>query len=493
MKTRILLCLFIGAYITYFSIFSVIRYRTLYSSYFDLGIMHQTVYNTYNAVKTQDFSRFLELTNPYGSDQIKRIAIHNDLILAFLSPFYFIHAGPETLLVIQTVILALGAIPIFLLAEYEFRKYKSGSWTALLFAFAYLLYTPLERANIFDFHGVTLATTFLLFMFYLWFIGRKGWSFIFLVLSLLTKEQIGLTTSVFGAYAVYSAYKLEKGTVRKYIFGVLVMIVSFAWSLLSISYLIPYFRGATHFALKYYKEFGNTPITIVIGMFEKPIVILKSIFNPESFNYLLFVIGPIGFFAVLSPSIIIALPEFGINLLSKNGNMQNIFFHYTSVITPFIFIASIFGAKKFGEWLKRRVEFSPLIMISAIISLFTVYFAYVNGPLPFTRAQEIHPFKYPQKEIKDVELWADTLQSEKIKVASTGQLAPFFTSRRYFYNFSGNYFLADYVVLRITEITEYPEKKELVPIYKKLQNDPGFDLIYKSKNFEVYKKLKPVK
>ena len=45
-KVSIVLWSMILLYIGYFSFFTILRYKTLYSSYFDLGIMHQTVYNT---------------------------------------------------------------------------------------------------------------------------------------------------------------------------------------------------------------------------------------------------------------------------------------------------------------------------------------------------------------------------------------------------------------------------------------------------------------
>src|SRR3990167_1404353 len=142
-KYQILLWIFILAYIVYFSYFTILRYKTLYASYYDLGIMHQTVYNTYSAVKTGDWNRFLELTNPTGTEQIKRMAIHNDLLLALLSPFYFIHSGPETLLIIQSVITALGAIAIFKISNNVLKN----DLLSLIFSVSYLLYFPLQRAN----------------------------------------------------------------------------------------------------------------------------------------------------------------------------------------------------------------------------------------------------------------------------------------------------------------------------------------------------------
>src|SRR3989338_7189107 len=109
-KIEIILWVFIIAYALYFSYFTVLRYKTLYASYYDLGIMHQTVFNTYSAIKNNDWSRFLEMTNTTGAEQIKRMAIHNDPLLALMAPFYFIHSGPETILIIQSVMVALGAI-----------------------------------------------------------------------------------------------------------------------------------------------------------------------------------------------------------------------------------------------------------------------------------------------------------------------------------------------------------------------------------------------
>ncbi len=490
MKIKLLLFIFMVAYIVYFSYFSILRYRTLYASYFDLGIMHQTVYNTYKAIVTQDFSRFLELTNPYGSEQIKRIAIHNDPILALVAPFYFIHSGPSTLLIVQTVVLALGAIPIFLLAKFEFRKFKYGEVISLIFSLAYLLYTPMERANIFDFHGVTLVTTFLLFMFYFWFTEKFRLSFLFLVLSLLTKEQIGLTTAFFGMYTLYSAFTLEKSKkLKKYYFGVAVILVSLVWFAVSVSYLIPHFRGRAHFALEYYRDYGDSPIRIIMGLLKHPYNIVRTLFNFDTLKYIVFLTGPLGFIALLSPSIFMAMPEFAINLLSSNDNMQNIIYHYTSVITPFIFIAGIFGAKKLSERLKKKVGGHLVLILGGTIMIFTLMFAYLKGPLPFTRGQEIHPFIYPQKEVKDVILWSNALVSDKIKISTTGQLSPFFTSRRYFYTFSSYYPLADYVIIRPNEIADYPERAELVPVYEKLKKDQRFDLIYKRNNFEVYKKI----
>jgi len=469
-KFKLALWVFMIAYIVYFSVLAVMRYKTLYSSYYDLGIMNQTVYNTFRALKTGDFSRFLEMTNTVGPEQIKRMAIHNDVLLAFLAPFYFIFAGPVTLLIIQTVILASGALAIFKIGQIVFSKIKEKELLSLVFSLAYLFYPPMQKANLFDFHAVTLSTGFLLWMFYFFLKNKFYLSSLFFFLSIFTKEQLPLTTGFFGAFVIYNGWKNKE--TKKIRFGIILAALSFIWFILSMSVIIPYFRGSKHFALEYYVDLKN------------PLNIFKYIFRTRTWQYLFFLLGPVSFLSLLSPIFLfIALPEFGINILSNSMNMTNIYYHYTSVITPFIFISAIYGTKFFWEKTKK------IKLIVFLIVVFTSIFAYTKGPLFFSNEKEIHPFLYPQKEIADVEFWAKTLKDENLKISSTGQLSPFFTSRRYFYTFSKYYDLSDYIIVRINEIYDYPEKNELVPVYEQLVGDKRYELIYNKDNFKVFKKI----
>jgi len=482
-KIIILLWLFIIAYIIYFSYLTVLRYKTLYASYFDLGIMNQTVYNTYKAIVSGDPSRFLELTNPFGPDQIKRMAIHNDMFLALLAPFYIIHAGPSTLLIIQTIVLALGAFFIFKIAQNILCKTKNCDWLCLMFAIAYLFYPSLQRTNLFDFHPVVLTTTFLLASYYFLLIKRYWPAVFFIIFSLLTKEEVALTTAFLGIYS-YVFLSREKKDQRSKTFSIIIVLISIVWFILSMYVIIPYFRGDRHFALSYYENFGSSPVGVIIGILKNPYSLLKYVVRTDTLRYLLYLLGPVGFLSLFSPiPFLISLPELTINLLSSNANMTNIIYHYTAVITPFIFIAAIYGASVLIKKVKRQA----FIMI--LITVCTLIFAYFKGPLPFSKEKEVHPFLYPQVEAADVAFWAQTLKDENLKITTTGQLAPFFTNRRYFYTFASWYGKSDYVVIRKNEIYNYPEKDVLIPVYEKLEKDKNFKLIYDKENFKVYKKI----
>ncbi|QQS43427.1 DUF2079 domain-containing protein [Candidatus Roizmanbacteria bacterium] len=73
---------------------------------------------------------------------------------------------------------------------------------AVVFALSYLLYPPLQKAVNFDFHAVTLSTPLLLGMYYFWLKKMYIRSSLFLFLTLLTKEQVGLVIALFGMYVL---------------------------------------------------------------------------------------------------------------------------------------------------------------------------------------------------------------------------------------------------------------------------------------------------
>lgn len=469
-KYSIILWIFIGIYILYFSVFTVLRHQKLASSYFDLGIMHQTVYNTYQSLKTGDFGRFLEHTNPHGGgDLVKRMAIHNDVILAFLAPFYFIYDGPETLLVIQSIVLALGAYAIFQISQHVFQRNKSVNFLSLVFASAYLLYFPMQRANIFDFHAVTFSTTFLLFMFYFWLIKKYWASMIFLILSLLTKEQVGLTTAAFGIFTLFSDFQSKKN--RYYSFTAIC--VSIVWVALSMFIIIPALGAGHHFAEDYYSYLHDDPFKFTFYLFHK-----------DSWEYLLYMLGPLGFLSLLSPAhFFITLPEFGINLLSTNWNMRNIIYHYTAVLQPFLFVSAIYGAYFIT---KIKPLWSRSVAMTVLFA--SLIFSFLKSPLPYSREADIYSFQKGSSILSDFNSWKKNLRNADLKISATGHLGAHLTSRRYFYNFSDDYVYADYIVLDVNEATKGFQSYLMKPAYQKLQKDSQFEQIFKNGNLEVYKK-----
>jgi uncharacterized membrane protein len=268
-----------------------------------------------------------------------------------------------------------------------------------------------------------------------------------------------------------------------------IIVISLAWFAASLLYIIPHFRGGNHFALDYYGDFGDSPFQIFLGILENPLSVLKYLFRWDTITYFIQLLLPFGFMSLLSPiHLFIALPEFGINLLSNNWYMRNITLHYSSVIQPFVFISAMYGInrlyKKYGQ------RFSPrlLNMIPLMLLILSIVTAYWYGPLPYARKMDTYVLNNPQGQYKEAKQWSGLLD-DQVKLSSTDSLSPLFSGRRYFYMFSENYYLADYVVVRPHDIDTGADYLDLPTAYEALQNDSRFTLLYNNENLKVYKKL----
>ena len=142
-KQETILFLAIISYILYFAVVSFLRHSNFYTGRFDLGNMYQTVWNTLHG-------RFFQLTDPDGTNIISRLGIHADFILILLAPFYAIWSDPKMLLLIQTIVLAMGAIFIYGIGKDLFKNKN----LSLVFSLAFLLNPSLNYTNLYDFHAL---------------------------------------------------------------------------------------------------------------------------------------------------------------------------------------------------------------------------------------------------------------------------------------------------------------------------------------------------
>lgn len=452
-RYEILLGLLIVLYVGFFSYLSILRHTSLHSEYYDLGIMDQTVYNTSRG-------RILQLTNPTSVDTVYRMAIHNDILLALFAPFYWIHAGPETLLIIQTVILALGAIFIFKLGHLILHSDP----LALTFATIYLLYPPLQWSNLYDFHAVTIATTLILAAFYFEMIESYIISFVFVLLALLSKEQVGATMAVWGLYLLF------KKKHRR--FGLAVFLISTFWTIVSFFVIIPYFRKGSHFALEryvYIKDLAS---------------IVRHLWQYSTLRYIVILLLPLAFLSLLSVVSVVALPEFAANLLSASGNQRDILHHYTAIITPFLFLGAIYGLYTV---LKKRHIATNLVAIFLITVILIGSFLW--SPLPYSRSADMSLFDEHFSEEKSVNNWQKKLADENISIAASGTLAPHFSDRRVIIRFSEQYKVADYVLIwKPQVVNDWYDYVGTPKNYQQLVNDVRFKKIFEQGKLEVYKK-----
>jgi uncharacterized membrane protein len=331
--------LLIVLYIAVFSALAVAQHEAFETLAFDLGNYDQAVWNTIHG-------RLLRFTNVEGLTI--RLAQHVEPILLPVSLFYLIYSSPKTLLVLQTVVVALGAWPVYLLAREKLQSEFGG----VVFALAYLLFPAIESANLFDFHAVTLAPAFLLTAFYFLEKRMHLWSFIFAILAMSCKEDIPLLVAMMGAYA----FLLRRE--RKV--GALMASVALIWFYIAFYIIIPHANpGGKSQYLAYYEHWGDNPVEMALAVVKPSF--WNVVLTRDNFVYLFKLFLPLAFLPLFSlPIFLIALPSLAINLLSSDMGMHRLeSFHYAAPIVPFAILSAIGGARFLIQRFGKRVPKGP--------------------------------------------------------------------------------------------------------------------------------------
>ncbi len=360
MRARTLLWAAIAAFGAGFGALGILRHRAYNTGRFDLGNMTQVVWSTAHG-------DILGATGLRG-DQISRLGSHFDPILALLAPLWWLWPSPESLLALQSAAIALGALPVFLLA----RKHLGSERVALGFALAYLLYPPTQWLALDEFHPVALATPLLLAGF--WFLDedRLAPFAVVAVLACLTKEHIPLVVAALGVW-----YALARG---RRLAGAVIAAAGCAVAAFAIGVVIPHYRpdGGSAFRNRY-DEVGGDATGLVAHVTSDPLHVLGHALG-GNLGYLLQLVGPLLGLSLLAPlAAATALPELAANLLSSTPTQTSIHFHYTAGEIPALVVAAIFGAAR----LRGRV---PLERLATVLVVGALAANYLLGALPPWRA-----------------------------------------------------------------------------------------------------------
>lgn len=451
-------------YCLYFTLASFLRFDNFYTGRFDLGNMAQTVWNTAHG-------RIFTLTNPNGTDVVSRLSTHADFLLILLAPFYYLWPNPKNLLLIQTIVVSFGAVFVYLLS----RDILKNKGLSLALAFSYLLNPGVQRSNLYDFHAVTLATTFLLAAFYFLRKYRYLPFALFAFLAAITKEQVWVIIGLFGLYMAFIQ--------RKKVLGVALLIICFTVFYYLIARAIPQALGSKHFALSYYSDFGEKPSSIIKNIIFSPLKTSSVMLRPDRLKYLLQVFTPLGFVSFLAPFFLIfALPDLVINLLSSNSQLHQIYYQYTSTITPFLFIATLYGL----FYLKKLFPKIPFFLLTMYILFWAFLGSYLFGPLPFAKEPNIDMFTKQLPERKFIQKYLQSIP-RRYSVAASNNLGSHLSQRQNIYTIPLGIDQADIITL-LPDPTTPQMSKEQKTIVKKLYHDPNYSLLLQKDGFIVFKR-----
>lgn len=347
-------------YSVYFSWFTILRHHTYCTFAYDLGIYMQSLWTTLHG-HGLFFTALWE-----GS----RFAYHFEPILFGVLPLYAVLPHAETLLVLQSVAVGSGAVPVYLLARRQL-----GQGVGLVFAVLYLLYPGVHAVNGYDFHATALAIPLLLSSHYCLSIGRLRWGMILAVVALTCRENVPLVVFLMGAYWAWRWRRPRMLSVdsvglpedRRLLVALAICLAAAVWFVLAVYIAIPYFGQA------------ETP-----PAFARYGAMLGSLGVDPSGKmlYLLQVFGPLLFTSLLAPAtLLIGLPVFAQNLLSFGTDMYQMTNQYVALLIPFVFVSSIGGVKLLADQARAGAA-SLRYFILALMLVSTCSFALVYSSSP---------------------------------------------------------------------------------------------------------------
>ncbi len=433
-------------YVVFFSVLSIRQHMVFATHGFDLGNVDQAVWNTLHG-------RFLRMTNKEGTEH--RLGTHFDPIIALLAPLYLIYSGPETLLIVQTIALALGGWPIFWLT----KEKLSSSWGGVVFVIVYLAFPALEGANLSEFHAVTLGASLLTWAFYFLHQERRCLFVLFAILAMMCKENIPLIVGMMGLYALFIERKK---------WGIVVLLTSLAWFIIAVKVVIPSFNeSGRSFHLDHYGYLGNSVEEVLINAVTKPYLVLNNFRDELKVAYLIRLFFPIGYLSLLAPHVLLlAVSQIMINFLSSHGNMYALDMFWNSVtIVPFVVLSAGWGvallARVFHRLLKVKQSF-VVTVFAVYVLILTTFYHYRFGHSPLGKH-----FSWPRitAHHRLGEQLARSIPQDALVVAQD-HLNPHVSQRESVYIFPHNLDKAEYVFLDVSEqpgyVVSYDEYHEAI-------------------------------
>lgn len=335
------LILAIAVYTLFMGYQSVLRYDTFKATAFDLGNMDQAVWNTLHG-------RFFVWTNQ-GDNYFgppTRLAQHVEPIFFLLSLLYIFHSDPRILLIFQTLALASGALPVFVLTR---KHLPSWPLLAVVMTVAYLMMPALLGVNIFDFHPVALATPLLLYAILAISYKRYFWFVLACVLAAATKEEIPTVVALLGFLVIWK-YRVPR-------LGTILFVCGFLWTIIAMAVVVPHFyHGTQHNTFWYrYQSLGSSPSAAIVNILFHPWVLISTFVTWDRISYVLNILRSTGFLAIFAPEWLLpTLPNLALNLLSSDKLLYTGIYQYNAPIIPFVMMSAIIGLQRvmklWGNW-----------------------------------------------------------------------------------------------------------------------------------------------
>lgn len=330
---------------------------------FDLAIYNQAMFNSLSG-NLMNVS--LHPHNYFGD--------HFEPILILLLPLYAIANHPLTLILIQTLVLAVTIWPIYIIAS----KYLSGYWPNLI-AVSWLLNPIVYAASVFEFHAIIFTACLLIWSIYFYKQNNYLLWLAFITLTLLSREDAALSIIAFGFIAI-----IEKKHWRWYLPTFILAGTYYFFAMKMITFFSP---EAHYKFLTYYQELGKNQVEILVNIFSHPWLVLTKLFRLNNIVLIAVLLMPTAFIALYRPKwLLLSVPAFlGFALMDTNNTSIILTTHYGTILLPGYFLATTESLSALLSKVKtKNIFYLPVIKIILVVAIIYATFIIGGGRLLFS-------------------------------------------------------------------------------------------------------------
>ena len=450
---RCLVAGMIVAFAWYFAHYTQLHHDRIQTQSWDLAIFDNLMWNLLRG-------EWFKATPDLGREG-SHIQYHANFLAYLFVPFYALKQRAETLLVIQAIVCALGAVPVYLLAVHRL----GSRWIGVAFAYAYVVYAPLHGPIFYDFHFLTLAPFFVGWVLYFFETHRRGWLIVAWLAAILLREDQSAALSLACLFFLVSGFR----TRWAFTLGIL----SAAWFILMKFVVMPAHRtggaDAETFTWMYsglipQGEFGFGAVLRTI--LTNPVFVLKSLLVQDKLVYVLKLLVPVLFlpFRNARAWLLLLYPAAFTLLTTNYGPTVQTTFQYASNWTSFVFFASMVTLSSWAALPSGRKRI--LAAVAALVLTSTVMSVHF-GAL-FQQNTFVGGFKHIKFRISDEDrrnhddLYALIAQiPQEASVTATETEAPHVSNRADCFTMRFGAEDADYLLINADEVKAGNSKRKM--------------------------------
>lgn len=421
-------------------LWTVGRVRSFSAPTYDFGIFSQM----FHSMKTTG----LPITTVERDGALSHFAVHVSPIYYLLLPFYYLVPRPETLQVLQALVLASAVIPLWKLGN----LHGLNPFYQMLLCLLLVFYPAYSGGTSYDIHENAFLTPLLLWLFY--GIDRKNITVTLLsaFLTLTVKEDAAVYVAIIALWLLIR-FVVKREDRWDLVMGVSLLAASLLWFWGVTSYLASSGDGVMTYRYKnfMYDDSGSL-LTVIKSVILCPMKAIYECMDSEKLAFIGLTLIPLLGLPLITrryERYILLIPYVLVNLMSDYQYQHNIFYQYTFGATACLFYLTVVNLADI------RPEPTRLALLGgAVIVAFSCYASEI---LPTALRYPSYCVQY-QAHYDQIRTTLDTIPKDA-SVAATTFYTTYLSRRDTLYDIryttKEHLLSCEYVVLNMKDSSDY--------------------------------------